>query len=506
MSADTSSSNQNRDERESIRRLVDRAVGLHRRGRLDEAGRAYRAVLAQDPANAVALRALGWMALEAGQVDESIAYYRRVLSARPGDSETASELAQVLVRAGKFDEALEQAAAAARQAPDNSMTHFIHGSILADCGDFRGAASAYRTSIEIDPHNPRPMANLLELELDEHDAVSAAEAERFSRLLDEPGLGHRARARLHFGLAAFEHRRGRRSHAFAHWDQANLLKRRATPQQMKYAPQQERQRFAIQRDFFKPDFFARRRDWGLECAQPVFIVGMPRTGSTLVEQILAAHPDVEARSELMYLRLIALDQLPRMTGRPYPDALLQLTRAQVRRVARQYLRQVFETDRGDVAKPVPVDKMPTNYEHLGVVRLLFPNARIVHTHRDPMSTLWSCYRHDLNASFTNSFDDLVSKYRVQEQYMRLWRERLGVRIFDCDYESLVAAPERKIRELLDFVGLDWDDRCLSPEQAVASVATASRQQVRRPIHAEALAPWKNYERCLKPLVSLLEQS
>lgn len=459
-----------------------------------------------EPTNVVALRALGWMALTAGRVDESINYYRRALAVRPGEPELTGELAQALVRAGNFQEALEHAAEAARQAPGSAVAHFVHGSILADCGDFRGAAASYRASIGIDPRNTRAIFNLLELELDENDAVTADEARVFARLLDETRLGPRERSRLHFGLAVHDHRRRRWSDAFAHWNQANTLKRQATPQQSRYVPAQERQRFGIQCDFFTPDFLARRKDWGLEDARPVFIVGLPRTGSTLVERILAAHPDVAARSELMYLRLIALDQIPRVTGAAYPDALLQLTRAQVRRVAKQYLRQVLGTDRAEVARPVPVDKMPTNYEHLGVVRLLFPNARIIHTRRDPMSTLWSCYRHDLNASFTNSFPDLVSKYRVQEDYMRLWRERLDARIFDCRYESLVADPESKIRELLDFVGLAWNQRCLSPERTTASVATASRQQVRRPIHAEAVAPWRNYEACLKPLAALLEQN
>lgn len=494
---------QHPDKPDSIQRLVAEAARLHRQGRINEAGHNYLAVLAREPANAIALRALGWMTLEAGRVDESIDYYRRALAAGPGEAELASELAQALVRAGKFDEALEHAAEAARQAPGSAVAHFVHGSILADCGDFSGAAAAYRASIAIDSRNTRAISNLLELELDEADAVTADEARRFGRLLDEPRLGPRERSRLHFGLAAHDHRRRRWPDAFAHWEQANTLKRQATPQQLRYVPEHERQRFEIQRNFFTRDFFARRKDWGLEHARPVFIVGLPRTGSTLVERILAAHPDVEAHSELMYLRLIALDQLPRLTGAPYPDALLQLTRAQVRRVARQYLRQIFGTDRGDVARPVPVDKMPTNYEHLGVVRLLFPNARIIHTRRDPMSTLWSCYRHDLNASFTNSFPDLVSKYRIQGDYMRLWRERLDARMFDCAYESLVAAPEQKIRELVDFVGLEWDERCLNPERTTASVATASRQQVRRPIHSGAVVSWKNYEACLKPLASLL---
>ncbi|MCA1780588.1 MAG: tetratricopeptide repeat protein, partial [Xanthomonadaceae bacterium] len=277
-----------------------------------------------EAAGAVALRALGWLALTAGHVDESIDYYRRALCIHPGNAELASELAQALVRAGKFDQALKHATEAVHQAPGNAVAHFVHASILADCGDFRGAATAYRASIGIDPRNTRAVSSLLELELDKDVAVSPDEARRFDRLLGESGLDHRQRSRLHFGLASFNHRHGKWSDAFAHWKQANTLKHQATPQRLRYVPEHERQRFEIQRNFFTLDFFARRKDWGLKHARPVFIVGLPRTGSTLVEQILAAHPDVEAHSELMYLRLIALEHLPRLTGAAFPDALLQL--------------------------------------------------------------------------------------------------------------------------------------------------------------------------------------
>jgi hypothetical protein len=223
-------------------------------------------------------------------------------------------------------------------------------------------------------------------------------------------------------------------------------------------------------------------------AEPIFICGMFRSGSTLTEQILAAHPLVEAGSEL--------DILPWLLSRrlaPFPQRLASITGSELRPVADEYLSRVQELfpNAGNVT-----DKRPDNFLHLGLVRAMFPRARIVYTRRDLHDNCLSLYFQQFSAelSYANDLGDIAHYYRQQERLMAHWQAVLGDNIFTLDYDELVREPEPVLRSLLGFLRLPWDDSCLEFEKARSLVKTASIWQVRESLHTRSSGRWKNYEK------------
>jgi hypothetical protein len=254
---------------------------------------------------------------------------------------------------------------------------------------------------------------------------------------------------------------------------------------------------------FTPAYFEQVRGFGLDTDVPIFVVGMMRSGTTLVEQILASHPLVYGAGERIELGLLA-SGLPRRLGvaDEYPECVRHLDRATVQAVATTVLQGLQE--RSDGARHV-VDKMPLNFLGLGLIATLFPKARIIHCQRDPVDTCLSCYLRNFAASFTFTYDlqHLGLYYRQYERLMAHWRAVLPLPIFELRYEELTAEPETHTRQLLAFCGLPWDERCLRFHETERPVRTASMLQVRQPMYRSAVGRWQRYEKHLSPLLAAL---
>jgi tetratricopeptide (TPR) repeat protein len=276
--------------------------------------------------------------------------------------------------------------------------------------------------------------------------------------------------------------------AFQAITEANRISASIRPSNMRYDPREQEQLVDALIDLPQlqtaGDFPAER--------SPIFICGMFRSGSTLVEQLLGRHPEVTAAGELEFIPAMIAEDL-----QPYPQVLAEASAERLRLLRDKYLDQLRRLY--PEAKRV-TDKRPDNFFHLGLIKALFPEARIVHTVRDPLDNFLSVfflYFAD-TVRYSERLDDIAHYYAQYRRLMDHWRERFGRDIHDVDYDVLVADPRPELERLLAFCGLDWDDRCLTHDSGKA-VRTASNWQVRKPLHQKSSGRWRNYERELNPV-------
>lgn len=252
---------------------------------------------------------------------------------------------------------------------------------------------------------------------------------------------------------------------------------------------------------FSRAWFERSGPRGSESQQPIFIVGMPRSGTTLTEQILASHPSVFGAGEL--------PDLPRILKglRPgYPAQVADFDSVRLAAVANEYLDGLRARAPADARRVT--DKLPLNFIHLGMIATLFPRAHIIHCRRDPMDVGLSCLieQFDMDGDYTTCLEDFGDYFLQYERLMAHWRVVLPITMHEQCYEDLVAQPETSARALIESCGLEWDPMCLNFQQLERTVRTPSRWQVRQPIYLHSVGRWRNYAHQMQPLARLLEQS
>ncbi len=286
--------------------------------------------------------------------------------------------------------------------------------------------------------------------------------------------------------------------AFEHYRKGNAAKRRL----VRFDADHYRAWVARIREVFTAAFFAERAGLGEPSERPVFVVGMPRSGTTLVEQILASHPAVFGAGELrgIFESVCALED---RAGAAYPGFVPALDEAAIRGAARRYLDALRSVD---ADAPRVTDKMPTNFFHLGFIALMFPGARIIHCRRDAMDTCLSNFVQLFREGHYYAYDlgDIAAYYRGYQGIMAHWREVLPIPMHEIQYEALVEDQERISRELIDYMGLEWDARCLDFHRSDRAVRTASNWQVRQPLYRGARKRWEHYAKQLTQLESDLE--
>ena len=328
---------------------------------------------------------------------------------------------------------------------------------------------------------------------------------RLQMLLASSTLSSANRSLLHRTLAVWFDRRRDYDAAFDHFRQANELKKQEL-QRTGRAFNAARFHELVDRHIATLDesFFQQPRLAASTSELPIFIVGMPRSGTTLVEQILSSHSQVVGAGELHTLAQLvrALDRTSAPMG--YPACLRSVDGAYLQEMANRYLAHLVEI--GGLAARV-IDKMPGNFVHLGLIALLFPQARVIHCRRDPLDVCLSCYFQNFaRINFSVSFEDLASYYGEYERLMAHWRRIQPVRMIEVQYEELVAHQNDVSRALVGFCGLEWDERCLEFYQNTRPVQTSSVLQVRRPMYSTSIGRWKHYEAYLGPLRAALERA
>ena len=493
---------------DAIRLAPDRPVPhanlgrlLRVEGRFGEAVVWLKAATELDPENATFWDELGSLHWEIDEAPAAMQCWERALVLDPRRSETRNALGLAFQEEGRHQEAGECYRIALELQPDLAPAHLNRGVWLEEQGDLAEAEAAYREAIRLQPTDALAharLATLLRAKLPDGDLAA------LNSCLVTPRLDNAQRARLLFGLAHVWDARGDTAQAADCLRQANSLNLTADRARKRSYDPAEHERFVDSLiEQFQSSWFTRSKGAGSASRRPVFVIGLPRSGTTLVEQILASHPAVYGAGELVLGRR-SFEAVPTFLGRSESplQCLESLDQATIKRLAEWYLDQLKPLA-PDHAQRV-VDKMTENYLYLGWLATLFPNAVFVHCRRDLRDTALSCWMTDFRTvHWASDKHAIASRFRAYQRLMKHWQAACPVLIHEVSYEQIVANLETAARRLVSVCGLEWDPNCLAFDQNKRTVRTASQSQVRQPIYNTSVERWKRYEHELGDLFSLL---
>ncbi|HMN43986.1 MAG TPA: sulfotransferase [Povalibacter sp.] len=509
-------------------RLLEAAAALCE-NRIAEAEALLRDYLKQTPTDVPAIRMLAEVAARLGRYADAESLLERCLELAPGFVAARHNHAVVLHRQNKSPQALMAIDQALAADPRNHGYRSLKAAILSTLGDYDAAIelysqvvdayprhakvwmsfahtlktagrqqesiAGYRRSIELAPHLGEAYWSLANLKT---FRFSAAERAAMQALLDRDDLSAEDRFHLHFALGKACEDMGDHASSFRHYDTGNRQRRAL----IQYRADDTSEYVRRCQSVFTADFFNERRGWGAREADPVFIVGLPRAGSTLLEQILASHPLVEGTMELTDIVSLArelADSRWKGADSRYPEVLASLTAEQCEQLGRRYL------DRTRIYRkqglPFFIDKMPNNFAHVGLIHLILPNARIIDARRHPLGCCFSAFKQHFarGQHFTYGLEDLGRYYHDYVELMAHIDGVLPGRIHRVIYEEMVDDTELQVRRLLEYCGLPFDERCLRFYENDRAVRTASSEQVRQPIFKDGVDHWRHFDAWLEPL-------
>jgi len=512
--------------------LVEAGAAMNQ-GRLAVAEHTLRDVLRDRPHEIAALRMLAELATRFGRYEDAEALLRRCLDIAPRFMPARHNLAIVLYRQARAAETLEEVEGLLQGNSRNPTFRNLQAAALTQLGEYGRAVEIYESLLKEHPTQPRgwmSYGHTLKTVGRQPDAVAA-----YRRAIElQPGLGEvwwslanlktvrftpedldamrgqlartdlsdEDRFHLQFALGKALEDRGEAGSAFEQYAAGNALRK----QTLAYDADETSRHLQRSRALFTAGFFAERDGYGSPAPDPIFIVGLPRAGSTLIEQILASHSAIEGTMELPDLPAIA----KRLGGRvrrdeevAYPDILRDLGPDACRALGEEYLRRAAPQRKLD--RPFFIDKMPNNVSHVGLIQLILPNARIIDARRHPMGCCFSGFKQHFarGQGFTYDLTDLGRYYADYVSLMAHFDAVLPGRVHRVIYEQLVADPETQVRALLDYCGLPFEEGCLRFYENDRAVRTASSEQVRRPINTEGLDQWRPFEPWLGPLKAAL---
>jgi tetratricopeptide (TPR) repeat protein len=453
------------------------------------------------PKNIQTLTITGRIQLRRGNFPAAEQGVRRALQEEPENAEALTLLGQVLHETDRYDEAIEVLDRALKSNPNNPEALNFYGVALKSVGKLDEARENILKALKLNDTMYGAYANLNDL-VDFSSGVGEELFNRMEAIFESiPNEEAEPFLPLHFAYAKALDDRGQHEKALHHYITGGRMKRR----QLDYKEEETFGFFDAIRAAFPPEIFQNRKFEGLDDDRPVFIVGMPRSGSTLVEQILSSHPDVYGAGEVKYLSR-ALSQLrDRFPSLPkYPEMAGKITPAQLDIVAKNY-QAALSQGAGDARKIT--DKLLTNYFFLGLINLLFPKAKVINTMRDPVDTCLSGVTKLFKDDMPHSYDlgELGRYYGKYRELMEYWDEVLPEGFLTTvQYEDVVADTEKEAKRLIEFLGLPWDPKCVDFHKSDRPVKTASVAQVRKPIYKTSVKRWKKYGDGLQALVDAIE--
>jgi tetratricopeptide (TPR) repeat protein len=403
------------------------------------------------------------------------------------------------MQAGEYGAALAMFDKVLTKLPSDPSTLTSKGHALKTCGDTDAAIAAYKRAIESDHlHGDAwyALANLKTYQFDDDELA------RMQRAQTDPNLSFMGRVHIAFALGKAFEDRADSARAFTNYQLGNSLKRRQT----RYTQDQISEELAAQKRYCTKQLFEQRGGQGSQAADPIFILGLPRAGSTLIEQILASHSQIDGTLELPNILSLAhrLRGRKRISDRDrYPRILNDLSPDELKALGEDYIDNTRIHRQG---APFFTDKMPNNFRHIGLIHLILPNAKIIDARRDPMDCCWSGFKQLFaeGQEFTYSLEDIGHYYREYVAMMDHWEAVLPAgRILRVQHEDVLDDLEQQVRRVLDYCGLALEQGCLEFHQTNRAVRTASSEQVRRPISHAGQGQWRPFEPYLQPLKSAL---
>ncbi|MHB8815818.1 MAG: tetratricopeptide repeat-containing sulfotransferase family protein [Steroidobacteraceae bacterium] len=421
----------------------------------------------------------------------AISLYERALRVRPNAVHVVLNLAQALEQYHAYDEALKLYTHAIALDPRNFQAHYRLGILLEQRGIFARALAQYLIVQQIEPRHAGSLASILAMRDYLPSPPMVRRAEGF---LDAPGARDEDRIRLHHALGRHYERAGNLQRAFSEFFNAKELFRHTRPA---FDIDTVRNAMARTRQAFGDEVLSTYAPPIANLPRPIFIVGIPRSGTTLIEQILASHPQVFGGGELQ-----GIPQLVGLMGSAYPECMAAKAPNELGELAAAY----FGTIRlADTNAARVTDKLPLNSLHLGLIAKLFPNSHIVHCRRDPLDLAISCFTElfHIENDFTTNFEDFGHYFLEHERLMAHWRAVLPIPIHEVRYEDMVSKPEATIRALIRHCALDWDPACLAFQKTDRTIQTPSRWQVRQPIYQSSVGRWRHYRIHMHSLIQFL---
>lgn len=518
-------------ERSPERRLIALAAEHHKEGRAEEAERLYRRVLRDNPRNVDALRLLALVAAKADRADDAEVLLLQAVEIAPDFTLAQIDLGRLRKEQDRFAEALECFDRAIALEPSQPQAHYLRaatlarasftfeaiesyrrclalrpthagaltglGHVLKAVGDYDGAVASYNTCIRQAPDNGETYWSLANLKRYRFDDAMVTEMEQ---RLATAGADEQSDVNFLFALGKAYEDRDDFERAW-HYYRTGNEKQRA---RVFYDPVQVETMNDRLVEVYSAELIASLGSAGHQDPSPIFVLGLPRSGSTLLEQILASHSQVEGTSELPYIgRASSSLNRNRNEGVNYPEAMRELAPANLRYLGEEYLERARTHRRRGT--PRFIDKMPNNFPNAGFIATILPNAKIIDARRHPLDACLSNYR-QLFAKGQNFTYDLTEIGEYYLQYQRLmdhWAAVMPGRVLTVQYEEVVADFENQVRRLLDFCGLPWDEACLRFYESERPVRTPSSEQVRQPIYSRSVGHWLNYERHLGELIEVI---
>jgi tetratricopeptide (TPR) repeat protein len=509
------------------------AFSMYADGEITEAEQLVRGYLLTHGNHVEGMRLLAKIGMELDVTDDAEFLLEQVLVLEPKHQVARYEYAQVLLTRHKHVQAREQMEMLLKFDPNNRAYRTTYATVCTGLADYDRALPLYREVLAETPNEPelhlsighalKTLGQTSEA-VESYRAAAAArprhgeaywslanlktyrftDAEIAQMRTDEAASDVALADRYHlcFALGKALEDRAEYAESFAYYERGNALKKT----ECRYRPEPLEKNARLQASVCTREFFAARVGWGSSDTSPIFIVGLPRSGSTLIEQILASHSLVEGTMELADIpRLVQelqgrerIDSIPR-----YPGILSEMTADEFKRIGEGYLNstRVYRT-----GKPFFIDKMPNNFRHLGLIHLILPNAKIIDARRDALACCFGNFKQlfAFGQQFTYSIEDITRYYRMYVQLMAHWDQALPGKILRIQHEKVVEDFESSVRRILDFCGLDFEPGCLEFHKTERSVHSASSEQVRRPINREGVSHWRNYERWLGPFEQSLD--
>jgi len=465
---------------------------LKEQNKLNEAIISFRQALSLKPDSAMTHYNLGNALIDQGKLDEAVASYRQAISLKPDYTEVFYNLGKALTAQGKLYEAITSYKQAISLRPDFAVVYNNLGILFNQLGKMDDAISCFRKALSLKPNYLTPFKNLsLIVKFTQVDDFTNKMAEIFSK---KGEISNADRLDLGFALGKIYEDIGDYNKSFEYILEANRLKRRS----YKYSILNDQVFFERIKKTFTTDFFASHYGLGNQDKTPIFILGMPRSGTTLVEQILASHPQIFGAGELKILSRITNSICLEESKAQFPECLQDVNVGIFKIIGTDYIEKIRKYSEDE---EYITDKMPSNFLFIGLIKTILPNSKIIHCIRNPMDNCFSIFKKGFTASHDYAYDltELGQYYTLYLDLMAHWERVLPGFIYTLKYEEMVLDQYNQTKSLLEFCGISWDEACLTFYKTERRVSTASLAQVRQPIYKDSIELWKRYEKQLEPL-------
>lgn len=485
--------------------LVDVSIGqaLAEQGALADAAERLQRARQRNPRDVRAVCGLADVYLQQDRPEDALDLYEKALAIDLAFEPAQRGLSNACLELGDVHRAVTNLRDAIGIHSNQAGLYSLLGTILASAGELEESVAAQREALRLNPESVQALSGLATTL---RGKLPPADLELLESACKRPASAHDLAA-VHFGLGQVYDARNEFERAAEHLAFANRLqKQHRDAHNQRYDPILQHASASSLIRLYSPDFFARVRGFGNPSELPVFVVGMPRSGTTLVEQIMASHPRVHGAGERR-LAHQSLQRLPQALGLPSLSQLepALVTKEAILDCADWHLQQLRQLSEGRADRVV--DKMPDNYQNLGWLATIFPKARYIHCRRDVRDVALSCWTTNFSRiRWANDLEYLAQRILDYLRLMAHWRSVLPAPILEIDYEELVADQEGQSRRLIDWLGLEWDAACLEFHKTGRLVRTASVAQVRQPMYSRSVQRWKHYEKALEPLLRILSEA